>query len=70
MYNYIVGVYRKVGVSQYTRMAMKKVLVAVQKNDELIVALYGPVPATSQWYRTHGKLSTRVERLQANGSAN
>ena len=38
MYNYIVGVYRKVGVSQYTRMAMKTVLVTVQKNAELIVA--------------------------------
>ena len=37
MYNYIVGVYRKVGVSQYTRLAMKTVLATVQKNAELIV---------------------------------
>ena len=37
MYNYIVGVYQGVGTSQYTRLAMKSVLVSVQKNAELIL---------------------------------
>ena len=38
MYSYTVSVYRKVGVSQYTRLATKSVLVTVQKNTELILA--------------------------------
>ena len=37
VYSYTAGVYRGVGTSQYTHLAMKSVLVRVQKNAELIL---------------------------------
>ena len=61
MYNYMVGVYRGVGTSQYTRLAMKSVLVSVQKNAELILMYMERFLA--QVLSSHFELLVRHERL-------